>query len=101
VIASRFVSREVRKLVKEDVMSLSLLATNVIERLRTRARALRPEAPPETTTPETAHQQRDRLRQETLARGGVLTDIETIKGDCPAQTAQQIRDLTQWLEQRG
>jgi hypothetical protein len=79
-------------------MSLSLLATNVIERLRTRARALRPDAPAETAAPETAHQQRERLRREVLARGGVLTEIETIKGDCPAQTAQQIRDLTHWLE---
>ena len=81
-------------------MSLSLLATNVIERLRTRARALRPDTPPAPPTPETAHQQRERLRQDVLARGGVLGDIETIKGDCPAQTAQQIRDLTQWIEGR-
>jgi hypothetical protein len=33
-----------------------------------------------------------------MARGGVLADIETIQGDCPAQTAQQIRDLTRWLD---
>ena len=82
-------------------MSLSLLTTAVLDRLGLRARTPLPDAPPAPPTPETPHQHRERLRHEVLARGGVLPDIETIRGDCPAQTAQQIRDLTRWLEQRA
>lgn len=81
-------------------MSLSLLATTVLDRLRVRAKTLLPNPRPPAPPTETPRQQRERLRQEVLARGGVLAEIETIRGDCPAQTAQQIRDLTRWLESR-
>ena len=83
---------------EEDAMSLSLLVTAIADRLRTPL----PEGPPTTETPpvpETPHVRRERLRREVLARGGTVTDIESIRGDCPAQTAQQIADLTRWLEQ--
>jgi hypothetical protein len=84
-------------------MSLSLLAAAALERLRARTPPRHPPAasPTPPHTPETPHQHRERLRQQALARGGTLAHIETIKGDCPAQTAQQIRDLTGWLEQRA
>jgi hypothetical protein len=80
-------------------MSLSLLVTNVIERLRSR----QPESPPPAgpPKPDPPHTVRERLRQQVLARGGTLTEIETIRGDCPAQTAQQIADLSRWLEGRA
>jgi hypothetical protein len=81
-------------------MSVILLATTFFDRLRTRARSFVPDVRPANPAPETPHQQRERLRHEALARGGVLADIETIKGDCPAQTARQIRDLTRWLDER-
>jgi hypothetical protein len=80
-------------------MSVILLATNFFDRLRHRVRSLSPEVRPARPT-EAPHQQRERLRRDVLARGGVLEDIETIKGDCPAQTARQIHDLTRWLEGR-
>ena len=81
-------------------MSVILLATNFFERLRTHVRNLAPDQRPTSPPQETPHQQRERLRQEALGRGGVLADIETIKGDCPAQTARQIHDLTRFLEGR-
>ena len=78
-------------------MSLTLLTTTLLNRMRLRVRTLLPETPPRPR-PESPSQHRDRLRQQVLARGGVLTEIETIEGDCPMQTAQQIRDLTRWME---
>jgi hypothetical protein len=79
---------------EEDVMSLSLLVTTVLDKLRT------PDGPaPAAPVHESPHQQRERLRQQVLARGGTVSEVETIRGDCPAQTAQQITDLTQWLSQ--
>jgi hypothetical protein len=82
-------------------MSLSLLTTVVFERLRTRMRARTlPDDAPAPPPPQTPHQQREQLRETVLARGGVLEEIETITGDCPAQTARQIQDLTHWLEAR-
>lgn len=81
-------------------MSVMLLATNLFQRLRMRARTLLPATPPAVPR-ETPRQHRERLRNQVLARGGVLSEIETIEGNCPAQTAQQIRDLTQWLEGRS
>lgn len=78
-------------------MSLTLLTTSVLERLGIKARARVPDAVPDKPKPETPHQKRERLRQEVLARGGTLEQIETIRGDCPAQTAQQIADLSAWL----
>ena len=80
-------------------MRLTLLTTTVLQRLRLRVRALLPDTPP-GPVPETPRQQRERLRRDVIARGGTLGEIETIEGDCPAQTAQQIRDLTGWLERR-
>lgn len=79
-------------------MSLTLLSTTLLNRLRLRVRSFLPSPLPPEVRPETPRQQRKRLRDEVLARGGVLGQIETIEGDCPAQTAQQIRDLTEWLE---
>lgn len=78
-------------------MSLSLLATTMFERLRVRARTLVPQQP-SGPAPERPAQKRERLRREARALGGVLADIETIQGDCPVQTDQQIRDLTRWLQ---
>ena len=76
-------------------MSVSLhLNPSLLERLR----LFRSPQTPESPKPEQPHVQRERLRKEVQARGGVLTDVETITGDCPAQTAQQIRDLSAWLE---
>lgn len=80
-------------------MSLSLLTTSVLERFGLKARTQIPGATPAPPKPETPHQRRERLRQQVMSRGGVLEDIETIRGDCPAQTAQQIGDLSRWLEQ--
>lgn len=79
-------------------MSLTLLTTTWLNRLRLRARTLVPAGPPPGPRPERPAERRERLRQEVLGRGGTLADIETIEGDCPAQTAQQIRDLTRWLD---
>ena len=45
------------------------------------------------TPPETPSQKRERLRQQVRQRGLNPFEIETIDGDCEAQTAQQIRDL--------
>jgi hypothetical protein len=88
-------------------MSLSLLATTLIERvhnrtrlidrMRTSMRALVPDHPPVTYQPGQSHREREQLRSAARARGGVIEEIETIRGDCPVQTAQQIRDLTRWL----
>lgn len=66
--------------------------------LRERLRLFRAPQAPKPPKPEQPYQHRDRLRKEVQARGGVLTEVETITGDCPAQTAQQIRDLSAWLE---
>lgn len=75
-------------------MSLSLpFTTTLFERVREHA-PTRSAGPPA----EKPHEQRERLRRDVHARGGVVTDVETIRGDCPAQTAQQIRDLSAWLE---
>ena len=83
-------------------MSVILLATTVFERLRVRARTLLPPVQPLTAPPsETPRQQRDRLRREVSDLGGAIQEIETIDGNCPAQTAQQIRDLTRWLDGRS
>jgi hypothetical protein len=82
-------------------MSVVLLATSLFNRLRTRARTLLPVEQPPTPPRETPRQQRDRLRNQVLALGGAVTEIETIEGNCPAQTAQQIRDLTRWIEGRS
>jgi hypothetical protein len=83
---------------EEDPMSLSLLTTALFSRLRVRARTLLPDSPPSQPESDSPRHRRERLRQDVLARGGTLAEIETIHGDCPAQTAQQIRDLTRWLE---
>ena len=83
-------------------MSVILLATNLLDRLRTRTRTLLPDAPPiAPPPPETPREQRERLRSQVLALGGVLSDIETIEGNCPAQTATQIADLSRWIEARS
>ena len=78
-------------------MSVSLhLNPSLLERLRL---FRTPQAPAAPAPPkEQPHETRERLRQDVQARGGVLTDVESIIGDCPAQTAQQIRDLNAWLE---
>jgi hypothetical protein len=82
-------------------MSLSLLATTIVDRLL-RPGSARPLALDSPLRPQrrslSPHDDRARLRREVLARGGVLADIETIHGDCPAQTARQIADLTRWLD---
>jgi hypothetical protein len=83
---------------EEDEMSPMLLATAVLDRLRTKARTPVPVQKPQ---PETPHQRRERLRREVLARGGTLERIETIHGDCPTQTAQQIADLSRWIERQS
>ena len=79
-------------------MSPILLAAAVLDRLRPKARILVPVQKPPTQTP---HQRRERLRREVLARGGTLERIETIQGDCPRQTAQQIADLSRWIERQS
>ena len=79
-------------------MSPMLLATAVFDRLRTKARTSVPVQKPQ---PETPYQRRARLRREVLARGGTLERIETIHGDCPRQTAQQIADLSRWIERQS
>ena len=78
-------------------MSLMLLATTAFDRLRARARQFLPDSRPTVPPPESPREQRKRLREEVVARGGVLADIETIGGNCPDQTTQQISDLTSWL----
>jgi hypothetical protein len=83
---------------EEDEMSPMLFTTAVLDRLRTKARTSEPVQKPQ---PETHHQRRDRLRREVLARGGTLERIETIQGDCPAQTAEQIAELSHWLERQS
>jgi hypothetical protein len=84
---------------EEDAMSVTLVTTTVLEHLGLKARTPQPESLPEPPKPETPRQKRDRLRQEVLARGGTLEQIETITGDCEAQTAKQIADLSGWLAQ--
>ena len=83
---------------EEDVMSPMLLVTAVVDRLRTKPRTSVPFSRPQ---PETPYQRRERLRRQVLARGGTLERIETIQGDCPRQTAQQIADLTGWIERQS
>jgi hypothetical protein len=87
---------------EEDVMSLSLLTTTVLQRLGITARkSLEPSRPPQTPKPDTPHERRERLRQQVVAGGGTLAQIETIRGDCRVQTAQQIADLSGWLARRN
>ena len=81
-------------------MSLMLLATSFFERLRVRARRWLPDAPPAAFQPERPREQRKRLRQDVVSRGGCPSEIESIGGNCPDQIKQQIGDLSRWLEGR-
>jgi hypothetical protein len=89
-----------RSALEEDVMSVILVTGSLLKRLGINARSLLTEDAPERPNPEAPQRKRERLRQEVVARGGRLDEIETITGDCGAQTAQQIADLTRWLAQR-
>jgi hypothetical protein len=82
-------------------MSLSLLATSLLQRCRISARKSFESVAPAPPRPEAPHRLRARLRQQVLSLSGTLAEIETIRGDCPAQTAQQIADLSAWLAQRN
>ena len=79
-------------------MSLMLLATTVVDRVRVRARWLFRDSPPIGRHPESPREQRNRLRKEVLALGGMPADIEGIGGNCPDQLRQQIGDLSRWIE---
>jgi hypothetical protein len=78
-------------------MSLTLLTTTRLGRLRGRARTRPGTNLPSAVKPERPAERRARLRAAVLACGGRPMDIETIVGDRPAQTARQIQDLTDWL----
>ena len=78
-------------------MSLSLLITSFLQRSQITARKSLAPVAPALPKPETPHERRERLRQQVLSLSGTLAEIETIRGDCPAQTAQQIADLSMWL----
>ena len=81
-------------------MSLSLLTTSFLQRFSITARKSIEPVAPALPRPETPRERRERLRQQVLSLNGTLAEIESIRGDCPAQTAQQIADLSTWLAQR-
>ena len=81
-------------------MSLLLMASNLLERLKHYTAPPTPTAPIETPKPETPRQLRDRLRQEIRNRGARPEEIEEITGDCDRQVATQVKNYTEWLARR-
>jgi hypothetical protein len=79
-------------------MSLMLLATTALDRMRARMRLWLPDSRPSLPRTDWPGEQRKRLRQDVLARGGSPDEIERIGGNCPDQIKQQIGDLSRWLE---
>ena len=78
-------------------MSLLLMASNLLERLKHRTALPSPTALVETPKPEKPRQLRNRLRQEIRNRGARPEEIEKITGDCEQQVATQVKNYTEWL----
>jgi hypothetical protein len=78
-------------------MSMLLMASNLLERLKHYTARPTPTAPVETPKPERPRQLRDRLRQEIRNRGASPEEIEKITGDCDQQVATQVKNYTEWL----